>query len=175
MSSTTDPLTDSARDSSTAAAVAVARSAGVADPRGLRFGAAITSVVLVVALAVSGVSFVTSAVLLAAQAIVFALGVALGSSRSPYGLLFAAVVRPRIGAPQHVEDARPPRFAQAVGLAFTLIGVVGFTLGIGLLGAIATGLALVAALLNATIGLCLGCEIYLIIRRLAPTSTPVEA
>ena len=40
-----------------------------------------------------------------------------------------------------------------------------------LLGAVATGFALVAALLNAATGFCLGCEIYLIVRRALPART----
>ncbi len=44
-----------------------------------------------------------------------------------------------------------------------------------LLGAVATGFALAAALLNAVFGFCLGCEMYLLIRRIAPArSTPVH-
>ena len=58
----------------------------------------------------------------AAQALVFALGAV---DQSPYGLLFRRFVRPRLGPPAELEDARPPRFAQALGLAFALVGVVG--------------------------------------------------
>lgn len=132
------------------------------DPRGQRFAAAITSVVLALVLIFS------SGWLLAAQALIFAWAVVFGPARSPYGFLFAKLVRPRLATPAALEDARPPRFAQAVGLAFTLIGCIGYFAGVPLLGAIATAFALVAALLNATIGFCLGCEMYLLLRRLAP-------
>ncbi|HET9419931.1 MAG TPA: DUF4395 domain-containing protein, partial [Nocardioides sp.] len=70
-------------------------------------------------------------------------------------------------APDDLEDAAPPRFAQAVGLGFALVGLVGFVAGLDVLGLVATGLALVAALLNAVFGLCLGCEMYLLIRRVS--------
>ena len=57
------------------------------------------------------------------------------------------------------------RFAQLVGLLFAVVGAAGYLVGVPVLGAVATGFALVAALLNAAAGLCLGCELYLIIRR----------
>ncbi len=79
--------------------------------------------------------------------------------------MFRTLVRPRLGAPTELEDAAPPRFAQAVGFAFALVGLVGFLAGATLVGLIATGFALVAALLNAVFGFCLGCEMYLLIRR----------
>ena len=89
------------------------------DPRGPRFGAAVTTVVLAVALLTG------SAWLLAAQAVVFALGAA---GRSPYGVLFARLVRPRLGPPAELEDTRPLRFAQAVGLGFALVALAGLAL-----------------------------------------------
>ena len=64
------------------------------------------------------------------------------------------------------SDPEPPPFAQGVGLAFALVALVAFVSGLTTLGYVATGFALVAALLNATIGLCLGCEAYLLGRRL---------
>lgn len=129
------------------------------DPHGPRFGAAITTLVLAAVL-VTG-----SPWLLAAQALVFALG-AFGAS--PYGLLYRTLVRPRLGPPRELEDAAPPRFAQAVGLAFAAVGLLGFAVGITPLALGATAAALLAAFLNAVFGLCLGCEMYLLIRRLQP-------
>jgi hypothetical protein len=133
------------------------------DPRGQRFGAAVTSVVLVAVL-VTGSGWV-----LAAQAVVFAVGVIFGLRYAPYGFLFKALVRPRIGPPKELEDEAPPRFAQGVGLGFALLGVVGYALGIKWLGSGATAFALAAAFLNAAFGFCLGCEMYLLIRRVIPT------
>ncbi len=129
------------------------------DPRGPRFGAAVTSVVLAVVLVTQ------NPWLLAAQAIVFALGAA---DASPYGLVFRRFVRPRLGPPVETEDAAPPRFAQAVGLGFAMVGLIGFAAGITALALGATAAALLAAFLNAAFGLCLGCETYLLIRRLQP-------
>jgi Ca2+/Na+ antiporter len=128
----------------------------VVDPRGLRFAASLTAFVLALVL-VTGNGW-----LLAAQALVFALGAV---DQSPYGLLFRRFVRPRLGPPAQLEDARPPRFAQVVGLFFALVGVVGFGFGSNLVGLAATAAALIAAFLNAAFGICLGCELYLLFRR----------
>ncbi|MFF8669571.1 DUF4395 domain-containing protein [Streptomyces sp. NPDC015242] len=129
------------------------------DARGPRFGAAVTTVVLAVVL-VTG-----SGWLLAWQTLAFLLGAAGGVRRSPYGLLFAHAVRPRLGPPTAFEAPEPPRFAQAVGLLFAGLGLVGYTLGPDWLGLAATGAALAAAFLNAAFGYCLGCELYLLARR----------
>jgi MFS family permease len=130
--------------------------ASLVDPRGLRFGAAVTTFVLALVL-VTGNGW-----LLATQALVFALGAV---DQPPYGLLFRRFVRPRLGPPAELEDARPPRFAQALGLVFALAGVVGFALGSGIVALTATAMALIAAFLNAAFGVCLGCELYLLFRR----------
>ena len=106
--------------------------------------------------------------LLAAQAVVFVIGVAFGLRTAPYGLVYQALVRPRLGPPKELEPEAPPRFAQGVGAAFALGGLVGYLLGVPALGMAATALALIAAFLNAAFGLCLGCEAYLLIRRLTP-------
>jgi hypothetical protein len=129
------------------------------DARGPRFGAAVTTAVLAVVL-ITG-----SAWLLAWQTLAFALGAAGGVGRSPYGWLFRRLVRPRIGPPTEFEAPEPPRFAQAVGLVFAGVGLVGYALGPAWLGLAATGAALAAAFLNATFGYCLGCEMYLVVRR----------
>lgn len=129
------------------------------DVRGPRFGAALTTIVLAVVL-ITG-----SGWLLAVQALVFALGTTLGVQRSPYGVLFRTLVRPRLGPTTETEDPAPPRFAQGVGLVFALIGLIGYSAGPLWLGLAATACALAAAFLNAAFGYCLGCEMYLLLRR----------
>jgi hypothetical protein len=129
------------------------------DIRGPRFGAAVTTVVLAAVL-VTG-----SGALLAWQALCFAVGAVAGVQRSPYGLLFRTAVRPRVGPPAEFESPAPPRFAQGVGLAFALIGLIGYFRGPLWLGMAAVGCALAAAFLNAVFGYCLGCEVYLLFRR----------
>jgi hypothetical protein len=136
-------------------------SAGI-DPRGPRVSAALTSVVLALVLVTPQP---VAGLLLALQTAVFAVGAFRGVQHTPYAAVFRAVLRPRLGAPDDIEDPRPPRFAQALGLVFAGVGLVGFLAGSATVGLVATGLALVAALLNAVFGLCLGCELYLILRR----------
>src|ERR687893_1735381 len=135
------------------------------DVRGPRFAAWLTSAVLAVAL-VTG-----SGVLVAVQAAVFAVGAFAGLRYAPYGVLFRVVVAPRLGPVREREPETPPRFAQLVGLLFAVVGAAGYLLGAPALGAVATGLALVAALLNAVTGFCLGCELYLTARRAVPART----
>jgi hypothetical protein len=135
------------------------------DVRGPRFGAWITSAVLAVAL------LTASGVLVALQAVVFAVGAFAGLRYAPYGVLFRTLVAPRLGPVREREAEAPPRFAQLVGLIFAAVGAAGYLLGAPTLGAVATGLALVAALLNAATGFCLGCELYLIARRARPART----
>src|SRR5690606_13102923 len=137
---------------------------GQIDPRGPQFGAVLTTGVLAVVLATAPSVFATA--LLTVQAVLFATGALLGVARSPYGWLFRTFVRPRLAPPSEWEDAAPPRFAQAVGLVFAVVGLVGLASGATLLGLVAVGFALAAALLNAAFGFCLGCEMYLLVRRL---------
>jgi hypothetical protein len=137
------------------------------DPRGPRLAASVTSVVLAIALVAP---LPVAVALLVVQTGVFAAGALRGVQHTPYAAVFRRVVRPRLGPPAELEDPRPPRFAQGLGLAFTATAVVTLLLGTSLagltvVGLVATGLALVAALLNAVFGLCLGCELYLILRR----------
>lgn len=129
------------------------------DPRGVRFAAAVTTVVLAIVL-LSG-----SGVLAALQAVVFAIPVAAGMRYSPYGALFRALLAPRLGPPSDREDAAPVRFSQAVGLLFTVVAAVGYLSGATVLGVVATAFALAAAFLNAAFGFCLGCEMYLLLHR----------
>jgi hypothetical protein len=132
------------------------------DPRGPRFGALITTAVLIAVL-VTGNAWV-----LAAQAVIFAVGAVFGLKYAPYGLIYRYLIRPRLGPPAELEPEPPPRFAQGVGLAFAVVGVIGYASGITALGIAATALALVAAFLNGAFGICLGCEMYLLIRRIVP-------
>lgn len=142
------------------------------DPRGPQFNAILTSVVLALSLLTAPAA--VGVVLLGGQALLFATAVTLGVQRTPAAHLFRTLVRPQLGAPAQLEDPRPPRFAQAVGLVFAAVGLVGYLAGAPLVGAIATGFALAAALLNAVFGFCLGCELYLLIRRVSPArKTPV--
>jgi hypothetical protein len=141
-----------------------AHSAVGIDSRGPRLTAGITAVVLTAILLLPSP---WAAVLAGVQAVLFAIGATRGVQRTPHAWLFRTVVRPRLAPPEELEDPAPPRFAQGVGLVFTLVALVAFTAGATLLGQVGIGLALVAALLNAVFRFCLGCELYLLIKRVA--------
>jgi hypothetical protein len=131
------------------------------DPRGQRFAAAVTSLVLVVIL-LTGWGW-----LALAQTLVFAI-TAYDPRKGPYGLVFRALVLPRIGPPAEREPAAPVRFAQLVGFTFAAVATIGYLSGVTALGVVFAAFALLAAFLNAAFGLCLGCEAYLALRRLRP-------
>jgi len=151
------------------------------DARGPRFSAAITTVVLAVAL-------VTSNVWVAAfQAAVFAIGAIRGPQFTPYAVIFKKLIKPRLKSEATFEDVRPPQFAQSVGLGFALVAVIAsvtgadgvFTIAVGFalvaviasvtgadgLFTIAIGFALAAAFLNSAFNFCLGCQVYLLLVR----------
>lgn len=136
------------------------------DPRGPRFGASLTAVLLlvVVFLSLTGASAAALA-LLAAITALFAWGALAGAGRHPYGVLFKKFVRPRLAPPTELEDAAPPTFAQGVGLAVTLVGLILGLAGIPGAVGIAAAAAFVAAFLNAVFDYCLGCQIYLLLVR----------
>lgn len=140
------------------------------DPRGPRFAAALTTLVVLVAMTFS------SGWVMLAQAVVFGL-TALVPRFGPYGLVYKALVAPRLSRPTELEPLAPVRFAQTVGLVFALVSGIGYLLGAPVVGLAAAAFALAAAFLNAAFGLCLGCEVYLAYRRLAgrPVAARIQA
>ncbi|AXB46521.1 DUF4395 domain-containing protein [Amycolatopsis albispora] len=136
------------------------------DPRGPRFAAILTTIVLAVVLVTGWWP------LLAAQTVVFAIGAFIGLKPAPYSLVYRYLVAPRLKPTSEREDAAPLRFAQAVGFVFALVGTIGYATEVTALGVVATAFALFAAFLNAAFNFCLGCEMYLLIRRITPTAKP---
>ncbi len=136
------------------------------DPRGPRFGAAITAVLLLVTigLALSDVTLAAT-IVFAFLTAVFAWGAFAGIQRHPYGVLFRKLVRPRLAPPTELEDPAPPTFAQGIGFAITLIGLVLHLVGVPYALVVAASLAFVAAFLNSVFAFCLGCQIYLLLTR----------
>lgn len=135
------------------------------DPRGPRFGAVLTSTVLALILLTAPSSLATT--LLIVQTIVFGLGAFAGLQFHPYGWIFRTFVRPRLAAPLELEDSAPLRFAQLVGFLFTAVALVGTFADNATLALVAVGFALGAAFLNAAFSICLGCEMYLLGKRIA--------
>jgi hypothetical protein len=130
------------------------------DVRGPRFSAAITVIVLAIALATQ------NAWVLAFQAVVFAIGAIRGPQFTPYAFIFKRIVKPLLRGEAVTEDSRPPQFAQTVGFLFALVGLLGAAIGSVLVFSIAVGFALAAAFLNSVFNYCLGCEMYLLVLRI---------
>jgi hypothetical protein len=149
----------------TQAAPAGAVGTGI-DPRAPQFNAAVTLVVLVLTLITVGSPI--AIVLTAIQFALFAYGAVAGVTKTPHAAVFRRFIRPRLSAPDRLEDPAPPRFAQAVGAIFTAVALIGLLADVPTLAVIALGFAVVAATLNAFFRFCLGCEVYLLLRRLAP-------
>ncbi len=149
------------------------------DPRGPRFAASITALLLLIAvlLGLTGLSTqgVASATLterildpgflaLLVIALLFVWGVA-SPRTAPWGALYRTVVRPRLAPPTELEDPRPPRFAQGVGLFVVTIGLLLHLAGVPWALPVAAAFAFVAAFLNAVFAFCLGCQMYLLLQR----------
>ena len=129
------------------------------DARGPRFSAVITTIVLAIALVTSNIWVI------AFQTAVFAIGALRGPQFTPYAFIFKKVVKPRLKSTPVLEDVRPLRFAQTVGLGFALVATIGAASGATGVFAVATTFALVAAFLNAAFNFCLGCQVYLLLVR----------
>ena len=145
-----------------------AKSPAGIDPRGPRFGAAITSVLLLITvfLGLNPATATGAYALLVVITALFAVGAIFGNSKHPYGVFFKKFVRPRLAAPQELEDPRPPQFAQLIGFIVASVGLVLGAFGVtyGVAGAAAA--AFIAAFLNAAFAFCLGCQIYVGLQRI---------
>lgn len=84
---------------------------------------------------------------------------------APWSAVFRTVVRPRLAPPSELEDPRPPRFSQGVGLFVVGLGLVLHLVGVPWALPIATAAAFLAAFLNAAFAFCLGCQLYLLLQR----------
>ena len=136
------------------------------DPRGPRFSAGITAVLLLVVIGISlAGATLAGFLLLLAIALLFAWGAFAGVARHPYGVLYRKLVRPRLAPPAELEDPIPPTFAQGVGLFVTAVGLILALFGVPYAVPIFAGLAFIAAFLNSVFGYCLGCQLYLLLVR----------
>lgn len=136
------------------------------DPRGPRFGAAITAALLLldIAFALSG-ALVPATALLAVLVAIFAWGAFAGITRHPWGLLYRRLVAPRLAPPAQREDPAAPTFAQLVGLLVSGTGLVLHLIGVPGALVVAAGMAFVAAFLNAAFDYCLGCQLHVLLVR----------
>jgi len=97
--------------------------------------------------------------ILAALALQLAIGLTFGRRYCLPCLLYFELIQPRLGEGP-IEDSRPPRFANVVGVAFLSASSVAYATGLILAGQVLGGIVAALALLAATTGLCVGCEIY---------------
>lgn len=164
-----------------AATTPATQPAGTVDPRSPRFGAAITSGLLLVGIYLAALGTSTSTdlaqlslatrvadpgfLVLLTVAALFAWSL-ISARTHPFAALFRGAVRPRLGPPAEWEDARPPRFAQGVGLFVVGLGLVLHLAAVPWALVAAGAAAFIAAFLNAVFGFCLGCEIYLLLTRI---------
>jgi hypothetical protein len=144
------------------------------DPRGPRFAAGITALLLLVDVFLGLTTPIGATVaeraaepaflLLVVIALLFLWGV-LSPRTAPWGALYRTLIQPRLSPPTDLEDPRPPRFAQGVGLFVVTIGLILHLAGVPWALPIAAAAAFIAAFLNAVFGLCLGCQLYLVLQR----------
>lgn len=148
------------------------------DPRGPRFAASITAVLLLVGTFLSLLGSATTPgaslsarlldpgfiVLLVAD-LLFVWGFS-SPATAPWGVIFRSLVRPRLQPPAELEDPRPPRFAQVVGFIVVTIGLVLHIASVPWALPIAGAAAFVAAFLNAVFAFCLGCQLYIGLTRI---------
>ncbi len=132
------------------------------DPRQPRFGQAITGTALALAFVLSW------PIVIPAVAVVLGAASLLGPSANVYAWLYRGAKRAlRLGPPVELEEAGPPRFANAVGFAF--LAAASIALYAFEAATVAWSLALLVsglALLAAITRLCVGCEAYVVARRL---------
>ena len=133
------------------------------DPRGYRFGASVTLVISIIALVLGAGT--AGIIAMGVLALLFLPGATVGPQVTLQSWIFRKLIRPRIGPPSATESFRPPRFAQQMGLAFSLLAVIFGLLDIALGFYIFTGFVVAASFLNSVFGFCLGCEIYLGFKR----------
>ena len=142
------------------------------DPRGVRFSAALTSVVLALVLVSS------SGWLAAAQAVVFGSARSPGCGSRPTACSTECCSRPGWVPPAEREDAAPVRFSQTVGLVFAVVAHGRLPVRAHRARARRHRVRAGGRPLNAVFGFCLGCEMYALLARLraprapAPEKTP---
>jgi hypothetical protein len=141
---------------------------GQLDPRGPRFGAGITSVLMLVVIYLSLDPTTTQAALavMIFAVAMFTLGSTLGPAKHPYSYLYKFTLRKFLKAPTFLEPAKPVHFAQVIGLVVTGTGLVLHLMSVPNALPIAAAAAFLAAFVNAVFAYCIGCQMYLGLKRL---------
>ena len=129
------------------------------DPRGPRLNQAVVAVSLLAAF------LFDARLVVPVVGLVLLVGAAFGPRYGPFLRLYAEVIRPRLGPPAELEDPRPPRFAAGLGAGFLALATAAFAVGaVGVGWALAVVVAALAGLAAGT-GVCIGCEVYLTLKR----------
>jgi len=129
------------------------RDTDVIDSRAPRFNQAVIGGLALVAV-VGGWWWLLA--LLAAQLVI---GLTLGRRFCLPCLAYFELVQPRFGEGP-LEDARPPRFANMVGVLFLTAAALAYAFGAPTVGAVLGSLVATLAVLAVATGLCAGCEAY---------------
>ena len=135
------------------------RDLDVVDSRAPRFNQVVIGTLALVAV-VAGWPW-----LLALLALQLVVGLTLGRRYCLPCLAYFELVQPRFGEGP-LEDARPPRFANLVGVVFLTAASIAFAAGWDVAGSALGAIVAALALLAATTGLCAGCEAYKLGHRL---------
>ena len=124
------------------------------DPRGHRFGAG-SSAILLVGAFVTGLTWLVALVLLT-----IGVSAAFGLRFSVYGAIWRRIARALALPKVEPEHEYPPRFAQVLGSTALILALIAFALGATMVGwALTLAVAGLQTLL-ATTGYCLGCRLY---------------
>jgi hypothetical protein len=99
-----------------------------------------------------------------------AIGLAFGRRYCLPCLVYFELIQPRIGEGP-IEDSRPPRFANLVGAIFLLAATLAYLAGVAAVGVALGTIVAALALLAASTGLCVGCEMYKIAARIKGVRT----
>jgi Domain of unknown function (DUF4395) len=129
------------------------RDLDVIDSRAPRFNQAVVGILAALAVVTGWWPILA---LLAAQ---LAVGLTFGRRYCLPCLAYFDLVQPRFGEGP-LEDARPPRFANMVGVAFLSAAALSYAAGAEVVGVVLGTLVAALALLAATTGFCAGCEAY---------------
>ncbi len=88
-----------------------------------------------------------------------------GPTLSPLGQFVTRVVTPRLPVAERPVAGPPKRFAQGMGVAFSVTALVLTGFGFWTAAEVFLGLLAAAAFLESAFGLCLGCKAFAILMR----------
>ena len=136
------------------AAAAQLPPARMIDPRGHRFGAGVSAVILIVA-AITGAPWLVAVALAS-----IGVSAAFGLRYSIYGIVWRRIAAAAGLGKVEPEHEYPPRFAQVLGSTALTLALIAFLVGATTLGWVFTLAVAALQTLLAVTGYCLGCRLY---------------